>query len=318
MGFVMRVQLKRSLSTLLILGLLTQLGGCLVAAGIVGYKASEKNKKTAQLTPVNPTPSNNNSTTNNKAKTSYPRVIISIPEFHVNEKTPSSDPAAETEFTKSFLNQGFKLVDKKQAEKAWKDDVLYKLDKEEDLKAAAAIAFKLGAEILIIGRAFSEKSAGAAGLVINMNARIDIKAIRADTGEIIWADSQTARASDSTELIASKKALAKAGQELAPRISAKIISFDYKNVGSRLEIVLAYPTGKLTISEVKKFKEGLKAIEGVEEIIDREFNTGVALFDVVFKGSANNFAEAIDSQQVGDRTCSINKISAGKVFVDLK
>jgi hypothetical protein len=195
---------------------------------------------------------------------------------------------------------------------------MYKLDKEEDLQAAAAIAFKLGAELLIIGKAFSEKGTSATGLMFNVNARIEVKAIRADTGEIIWADSQSARASDSTEMIAGKKALAKAGQELAPRISAKIISFDYKNVGSRLEIVLAYPTGKLTISEVKKFKEGLKGIKGVEEIIDREFNTGVALFDVIFKGSANLFAEAIDSQQIGERSCSINKISAGKVFVDLK
>jgi hypothetical protein len=315
----MLVQLKRNLSALLVLGLVTQMGGCLVAAaGVIGYKASEKNKAPSKTTPpVKPTAATPPTTTT-KAKTAYPRVIISIPEYNVNEKNPSSDPAAETEFTKIFLGQGFKLVDKKQAEKVWKDDVMYKLDKEEDIKAAAAIAFKLGAEILIIGKAFSEKGTGASGIVVNMNARIDVKAIRADTGEIIWADSHTARASDNTELIASKKALAKAGQELAPRISAKIISFDYKNVGSRLEIVLAYPTGKLSLSEVKKFKEGLKSIEGVEEIIDREFSTGVALFDVVFKGSANTFAEAIDSKQIGERSCSINKISAGKVFVDLK
>jgi hypothetical protein len=244
-------------------------------------------------------------------------VIISIPEYHANSKERASDAAVETEFTKLFINQGFKLVDKQQGEKAWKDEVLYKLDKEEDIKAAAALAFKLGAEVLVIGQAFSEK-VGSGGIVVNMNARTDIKVIRADTGEIIWADSQTSRAADSTELIASKKALAKSGQELAPKISAKIISLDYKKLGSRIEIVLAYPSGKLSLSDVKKFKEGLKEIKGVKEIIDREFNAGAALMDVVFQGSANDFAEAVDEKTVGARVCSINKVSAGKVFIDLK
>jgi hypothetical protein len=322
----MQVQLKRNIRPLLILGLVTQLGGCLLAAaGYVGYNASQKKQNQNSMTAPKPAPTNNTATTptptpTNTSKASYPRVIISIPEFQSNDKTPVSDPAAETEFTKTFLSQGFKLVDKKQAEKAWKDDVIYKLDKEEDLKAAAALAFKLGAEILIIGKAFSEKSSGTltSGVVVNINARIDIKAIRADTGEIIWADSQTARATDSTELIASKKALAKAGQELAPRISAKIISADYRTAGSRIEVVLAYPGGKLSLSDAKKFKEGLKKVEGVKEIIDREFNAGVALFDVVYQGSANGFAEAIDSQTIGERSCSINKITAAKVFIDLK
>src|SRR5688572_26656855 len=57
---------------------------------------------------------------------SYPRVMIVIPEFHITrDKVP--DPAAEIEFMKAFKTAGYKLIDKKQSEKVWKDDVLFKL-----------------------------------------------------------------------------------------------------------------------------------------------------------------------------------------------
>lgn len=258
-----------------------------------------------------------------------PRVMIVIPEFHITrERVP--DPAAETEFLKTFKLAGYKLIDKKQAEKVWKDDVLFLLEKEEDVQAAAALAFKIGADILIMGEAFSEKGTemhsgygGVPGQIVTANARVEIKAIKAATAEILWADSEHARAADTTEIIAGKKALAEAGQKLSVRVSDILMKQwhegDAGYGANAIELVLSFPTGKLTPSEVKAFKEGaMRSIAGLQEIVDREFATGGAQLEFIYEGDANGLAEAIDGKKIGKRTCSVTKINDGKIFVSIK
>ncbi len=259
----------------------------------------------------------------------YPRVMIMIPEFHITTKVP--DPAAETEFLKYFKTAGFKLIDKKQAEKVWKDDVLYKLEKEEDLQAAAALAFKIGAEILIIGEAFSEKGVqvnsggygGVPGQIVTAGARVEIKAIRVDTGEILWADSEYAKAADTTELIAGKRALQEGGKALAPKVAKELLrQWSTGGAGkgaNAIEIVLSYPNGVLKFADVTDFKENsMKAVAGLQQVVQREFVEGVAMLELVYEGDAQGLAGALDGKKIGKKTCEITKISGNKIFVNLK
>lgn len=268
--------------------------------------------------------------TDTRTATILPRVMITIPEFHIS-RARVPDPAAETEFLKTFKTAGFKLIDKKQAEKVWKDDVIFKLEKEEDIAAAAALAFKIGAEILVIGEAFSEAGQVMPSMggiqTISARARVEIKAIRADTAEIMWADSGYATGIDSTEIIAGKKALQQAGKEVSVRVADELVRQLTTGTGvttdgqttNLIEIVLSYPSGTLNRSELKAFKTNVvKVLPNLVEIVEREFNDGAAMLEFAYKGDAQGLADSLQDAKVGKRTCDVTKVTGNKLFVNLK
>ena len=113
---------------------------------------------------------------------------------------------------KRFLEMGFNIVDQKMVTKirnSEKATLAYK-----DPAAAAALGRDFGAEIIIIGEAFSHEVGASDGLQ-GCRARVEAKAIRTSNGQILATDGKHASGKDVSRLIAGKKALAAAGGELA-------------------------------------------------------------------------------------------------------
>jgi Curli production assembly/transport component CsgG. len=123
-----------------------------------------------------------------------PRIMVDIPESHVGQRT--IDPAAETEFNLMAKEIGFTVFEKQNAGNK--------------------------ADIIIKGEAFSEYAA-THGKLISVKARLEVKAINPQTGEIIATDRQTTVAVDLTEQIAAKTALQQAGALLAERLLVKLV-----------------------------------------------------------------------------------------------
>lgn len=269
----------------------------------------------------------NATNTNGKSQALYPRVLISIPEFHIT-RVRVPDPAAETEFNKAFINAGFKTFDKKQTEKAWKDDVLYKMEKEEDLSAAAALAFKSGTEVLIIGEAFSEagtkNSTNTGGIrtdLYSVAARVEVKVIRASNGQILFSDAATAKAVNTTEIIAGKDALAKAGAELAKKAVSQLQSVWFDSIvggGNAIEAIISIPNGEINFNQASSFRIAAAKLPGVKEIIMREFIEGGAQMEFIFEGDAQGLAAQIDGKKIDKRKCTVPKVQDGKIFVNLQ
>jgi TolB-like protein len=124
-----------------------------------------------------------------------PSVVIKIPERHVGQVT--IDPAAETELTMMAKETGFTVIDPEAPEAK-------------------------RADILIEGEGFSE-FAVRRGNLISVKARLEVKAINRETGEIMATDRQTAVEVDLTEQIAGKKALQIASATIAERILPKLV-----------------------------------------------------------------------------------------------
>jgi hypothetical protein len=264
----------------------------------------------------------NGTTDNADVNIIYPTVLIEIPEFHFSRFSQVPLSAAETQFTNTFNTRNFKVLDKKQAEKVWKDDVLFKMDKEEDITAAASLAFKSGADILIIGEAFSEK-----GVVVNTGgvpiytcaARLDVKIIKASNGQILAAESFTSKGADTTELTAATKATDAASKELSGKMATtlKKIWDDPRN--RTIEIIVSAPNKGFTLKEAETFRKGLvKDVSGVSEVVMREFNEGAAPMEVSYNGDAQGLSGAIDGKKVGGRKCTVTKMQEGKIFVNVE
>ena len=124
-----------------------------------------------------------------------PSLTIDIQEHHINRA--AVDPAAETEMLFFATELGF-VVYAKQTDKSSQ------------------------ADILIQGEGFTE-FATRKGDIVGVKARLEVKAIDQKTKRVLAVDRQTEIEIDLSELIAAKKALARASAKIAEHLLVKIV-----------------------------------------------------------------------------------------------
>lgn len=141
------------------------------------------------------------------------KIMVIIPEYHIRRSVP--DPAGETEIIKVLIENGYRVVDK---------DQLARIRYNEQVKEAARgnahlaskIGNKYGADVIIVGEAFSESIGNVIpGGFITCRARIEARAVDTKTGEILAADGKYASGIDLGEFVAGKMAIQNAATELA-------------------------------------------------------------------------------------------------------
>ena len=123
-----------------------------------------------------------------------PTISVSITERDYGT-APAIDPAAETEIRMELLQLGFQVIVSDQSHKK--------------------------ADVAITGEAFSELGSRHGNLV-SSRGRIEVKAIRVSSGELLWTDRETQVAVDVGDHTAGKAALQKAAQKLTERLLPKL------------------------------------------------------------------------------------------------
>jgi hypothetical protein len=129
-----------------------------------------------------------------------PSVFVSVDERHVGQAT--IDPAAETEISLFCRELGFKVIDSETGSKA-------------------------DADVLLVGEGFSE-FATRHGNLLSVKARLELKAVQRETGEVIAIDRDVAIGVDLTEQIAGKTALQEAAANICTRILPKLVTSNGK------------------------------------------------------------------------------------------
>jgi len=245
-----------------------------------------------------------------------PRVMVVIPEQHLaRRKVP--DPAGETEIIKRLLEKGFKIVDQSQVKRIRYNDQVRAALAGDD-KTAAKIGLQYGAEVIIVGEAFSEfaTSGGVLGSMISCRARVEARAIRTDTGEIIAADGKYAAGIDISENIAGKKALQNAGGQLGDYLITQILS------GWRSEVVDATTVQLIIIGvdyqQFAKFKMLLKgSVRGVKAIHQRSFSGKRGVLDIDFKGDPQALAEELALKDFGNFKVAITNFTSNRLDLEV-
>ncbi len=240
-----------------------------------------------------------------------PRVMVIIPETHIGMKPP--DPAGETEIIRQLLQKGFKVVDQTQVRKIRDGDQVKKA-LEGDVKAAQLLGQQHGAEVLIMGEAFSEGAMRGGGLanMVSVRARLEARAIRTDTGEILAADGAFAPGLDISEQIAGKKALAAAGGKWVEAAFPVILDRWSKEVSGEnsVQIVIS----GLSFAQLAKFKEVLaQQVRGVKDLQQRSFTANVATLDVDLKGSAQAMADELALKNFGSFKVEVTGFSPNRL-----
>ncbi len=148
-----------------------------------------------------------------------PSVMVIIPEVHIQRRIP--DPAGETEIIRQLIEAGFRVVDPSVYDAIRGSERL--ANAQDNASAARDIGREFGADIVIIGEAFSERSqSNTQNGLISCRARVEARAVRTDDATIIAANGLHAGGAEITESGSSKQALKNAGALMADYFLSKM------------------------------------------------------------------------------------------------
>lgn len=156
-----------------------------------------------------------------------PTVCVIIPEEdRCIVPRPVPDPACETAIIRAFLSYGFHVVDQQQVRfLRMTDPEIIERARNGDLSAIRMFSERFAADILVLGEAYAEGTQVPGRLAIQAaRSMAEVRVIEAATGRILAADRVHTGGIDigSCEL-AGKRALERAGAELAPRLARMIL-----------------------------------------------------------------------------------------------
>jgi hypothetical protein len=224
--------------------------------------------------------------------------------------------SAETAINKQLVDAGFRTADR---------DVLIALDNpklENDLMQGkyARVLQQLrdsGVDILVMGRASHERTAGArvetyGGVNVDLStvkARLDVKAIRSDTGEIVCADIFEDKAVGSGMDTMSAQAVEKAGASAAEFLIGSIIKLP---AATSAPVQLAVKG--LSFARARAFMQAVQGVQGIRGVHQQRFGNGQAVFEVEFEGKSELLADVLSSaSKLKGFGFDITNLSSGKI-----
>ncbi len=242
------------------------------------------------------------------------RFMIVIPEYHI--AAPIPDPAGETEMIRLFLKDGFRIVDQKQVETIRGKDFVKRAMKG-DPKELIAIAEGFGADIIIVGEAFSQdvpRNPRIDGNLFPCRARIEARVILCDTGEILAAGDGEGTAQDLAPAVAAKAAIRTASQKLSESL-LKTLLIEGKT-DRPIKVILAGVDFEAKVD----FKDMLKDMPVIKGIDELSFQESRAEMEIQATVAAPQLAEDIYSvaRKKGVKLKVIEQSNARLVFEIVK
>ncbi len=222
-----------------------------------------------------------------------PLIMVIIPEYY--RRSSVLFPAGETEIIRLLVERGYPVVDQQQIQHIrYKDEA--KRAAQGDVAAAVALANQFDAEIIIVGEAVSQRTAGRIpGNIVACSGQLVAKAIQTDTGKILATHSMTDKGLDLTEEFAAKKALANVAGKIADYLIGEI-EYKWHEIAVNYERALTLKVVNVTFKELLLFEDALqKRIPSVQNVHRRHFDvTGkLAEIEVTITGDLHQFIKEL-------------------------
>jgi hypothetical protein len=226
----------------------------------------------------------------------------------------------ETTLMNEMMNYGFPFVDVNQARTAIARDVAMAA-LQGDASAAAQIALRSGAEIIITGKAIGKAAPGPAAIrnagMVSGQANVNLRAIRADDAGVIAVASAHGAHPAIDDLTASSQALEKATKEAAAQLRDKIIEAWQRDVYSSSQVQLQVLNIN-NFSQLNTLKNSLQYyVRGVQAVHQRSFSGGTALFDVDTKSTAASMAGELEAKEIEGLKFKVIEQTPNRVTVSI-
>lgn len=239
------------------------------------------------------------------ARKSKPRVMI------IFNQHSQKDFIAEAVLTRFFLAKGFKLVDSETFKKNTNFDRL--LLTAADRNTLARLGHQYGAEVVLHGSVeISSNAFTMSGIEMHSNRVIaSVKAINADTGDVIASESETGSAPGLKDDV--KSITEEATSKVAKRLVEDIFERWSSELTNTVTVKLCI-SGLETYHDLVKFKECLsEAIKGYRELYQRSYSRGAAELELEVRGNIQGVADDLSSVSLDERRIRILGITPNRI-----
>jgi hypothetical protein len=223
------------------------------------------------------------------------------------------DPRATAEISRVLGAGGVGLVDAKAA-LSLPSGPAFSIERPGDQRAAAEVAMRSGANLLILGRTSTAGPTigrSLAGITTSTGAtwKVELRAIRPDNGAVLWSDAESGTGATRT------------ATTVAGRFAADVVSQwrSTREAGQKKIFVrLTDASGKLSIADLREFKELLFVIvDGVEEVVQSALDDASALLEIEYKKDRPSFERGIDGMRFNDKKVTLKGVEKGTILVVL-
>jgi len=238
----------------------------------------------------------------NEAATDLLLQWVNRPKFMVmlDEKDAlgGDDIVAETQIIKVLRQFKIPVVDQSQVESVIaRDKAVAEL--AGDPAAAAALANRFGAQILVTGKC-TVKGVGhpSLGRSVSGQANISARIIKADVAEIVASDSYHGKFVHIDTLTAGKRAALEAADGLTRYLLGEIIK-EWGQQKANAAVIQLTVSGMEYPHKAKLANFLQYSVEGITEVTSRGFTAGVGDYEVKYQGSADDLGGILYGKDAG-------------------
>ena len=218
-----------------------------------------------------------------REKLANPRIVVLINDYVDGIEQPTGIAAMELE--KIFMQNKFPVVSKEQMEKIKEKDTTLAFGNPEK---AAALGRRYGAEVAIVGQATSnlvDTSEPYGVSVFAYEARIEARAVKTDTAQVLSANVVTATERAGGRVPAANKALSAAAEELSTALMQKLAEAWRSNIYNETTIEIIAENADT--EKATSLARILKLNRNVKGVSERSLVNNVLELDVRFFGTAD-------------------------------
>ncbi len=252
-----------------------------------------------------------------------PRVMFMIEEQNIGQSTSQFNylsvdmNISENTLLDKFMQNGFECVDPATVRQNIKQEQAAAI-LQGDTQLAATLAKKLGAEVVVTGKAFAKVATGInLGGMKSCQANVTARVIRADVATIIATASQHAAYPHIDEVTGGTEAIKRATNKLADELIGKITQV-WKDEFYKATTIKLIVNGVTSFDQLNSFQSTLKFyIRGIKDIYTREVSGSIAELDVKMTGNANQLARELERKNLDKFKVRIIGLTMNKITLQL-
>ncbi|HBG60786.1 MAG: hypothetical protein A2Y03_03685 [Omnitrophica WOR_2 bacterium GWF2_38_59] len=247
-----------------------------------------------------------------KNKAQFPGVMVIISE-EISGKI-NTVPYTTAVITDYLIKNEFKVLDEKIVQKNISQEQAVQAV-NGNMAAANAVALQYGSGIVITGKtAVQQSSLKSGGGMQAYGANITMRAIKADTGDVLASASADGSFPHINAMTGSRKAAEQAAMNAIEKI-VKDIEKSLESSSNGIVITIS-PINYKQLAIVKQLLT--RDFKDISAIKQNSFNNKVAKLDIQYEGGIADFADEIALKDFGTFNLVVIQFSPGKVDFELK
>jgi hypothetical protein len=245
-------------------------------------------------------------------KMDKPRVIVMLTEMEGGSSNQSK--IAENTLSEYLMTKELSILDAESVKAKIGADSI-RLAAEGDVQSAKKIGALSGAEVIITGTVRAGAPESVKGVLYSSRGYASIRVMNGETGEIYAFSTVEENGVDGSADGSVMKAIKNASTKVAHDIFSKMLKKwnEFVLNGRNIEVLIS----GVNFGELKELKTLIGGLEGVKEVIQRNYESPSVIFDVRFIGKSERLAELLTATGFKGKKFNVTSIQPNKIVLKI-